>query len=73
MSKTEKDETFGVAVHVVEEVNSGEYDAAVVLLGGGLAVPQALEDFVAAALELDAALDKQKVRYRDKRDSVRPL
>lgn len=51
-------EVHGVPVRAVSEVNSAEYDALVLLCTEGVLPPQALEDFVAAARQLDAAFDK---------------
>lgn len=46
----------GVSVALVDEINSPQYDALVVLIGEGVPPLAALEDFVAQALELDAGL-----------------
>ncbi|KAJ8715336.1 hypothetical protein PYW07_009818 [Mythimna separata] len=48
----------GVRVAAVSEVNSAHYDALVLVTSPGVAPPQALEDFVADARQLDADLDK---------------
>ncbi|XP_075986490.1 dipeptidase B [Anticarsia gemmatalis] len=48
----------GVAVRAVSEINSADYDALVLVTAPGVAPPQALEDFVAAARLVDASLDK---------------
>lgn len=47
-----------VLVRVVSEVNDPAFDGLVVLTGSGVALPQALEDYILAAHELDAGLDK---------------
>lgn len=47
----------GVHVRVVSEVNDPAYDGLVVVTGAGGALPQALEDFILAAQELDKGLD----------------
>ncbi|VVC89207.1 unnamed protein product, partial [Leptidea sinapis] len=52
-------EVNDVKVHVENEVNSSEYDAVLVLSGEGVVLPQVLEDFIIAAQEFDAALDKE--------------
>lgn len=51
-------EVHGVRVAGVRDVNSAEYDALVVVLAPGAPLPQALEDFIRAAQELDAGLEK---------------
>ncbi|CAH1641673.1 unnamed protein product [Spodoptera littoralis] len=51
-------EVNGVRVAAVGEVNSEHYDALVLVTAPGLVPPQALEDFVAAARQLDAELDR---------------
>lgn len=50
-------EVHGVRVAAVTEVNSAQYDALVLVTSPGVAPPQALEDFVADARQLDAGLD----------------
>lgn len=49
---------YGVPLNPVSEVNHIEFDALVLVLTADVTPPQALEDFVAAARQLDAALDK---------------
>ncbi|KAH9644618.1 hypothetical protein HF086_011787 [Spodoptera exigua] len=51
-------EVHGVRVAAVGEVNSAQYDALVLVTAPGLTPPQALEDFVAAARQLDAELER---------------
>ncbi|KAI8423377.1 hypothetical protein MSG28_014374 [Choristoneura fumiferana] len=47
-----------VAVSAVTEINSAAYDAVVVVTQPGAPSVQALEDFIAAALQLDRGLEK---------------
>lgn len=47
-----------VPVSIVSEVNSSDYDALVLVITEGVAPPQAVEDFIAAARQVDATLDK---------------
>lgn len=51
-------EVNGVRVAAVGEINSAHYDALVLVTVPGLVPPQALEDFVAAARQLDAELER---------------
>ncbi|KAJ0170731.1 hypothetical protein K1T71_013503 [Dendrolimus kikuchii] len=58
MSNTEW-KVHGVAVSTVNEINSAQFDSLVVVTTDGVALPQALEDFITASLEVDAALSKK--------------
>lgn len=49
----------GVAVSTVTEINSSQYDSLVIVTTEGVSLPQALEDFVTAALQVDAGLKKK--------------
>ncbi|XP_030019581.2 putative aminopeptidase W07G4.4 [Manduca sexta] len=54
----EAHEVHGVAVAPMNDMNSADYDALVVITGEGITPPHALQDFVASALQLDAGLNK---------------
>lgn len=59
-------EVNGVPVTVVSELNSSSHDAVVLVtfpITSKLKPPQAVEDFVAAAFELDQALQKVVIFY----------